>query len=136
MVELRPGGSLEGDDPAALRIDAGEDRPDQAVLARRVDTLKDDEDAPAPLGPESRLEQVELLEQLGEALLRLALARQAEGVLGVAPGEVRGLAGLHDQLVQQRGHYGAGTSSWRCETSISLLRVVASWYSPVSQRPS
>ena len=61
MVEIFAGRRLEGKDLAALRIDAGHDVLDRAVLARGVHGLEDEQHGPAVL-------RVEHVLQLGQSL--------------------------------------------------------------------
>jgi len=46
---------------AALRVDTGEDAADRPVLARGVEALQDEQQAPFPLGIEALLERRELV---------------------------------------------------------------------------
>ena len=66
---------------------------DRAVLARGVEPLEDDEDAPTPLCVETLLEQPEFLEQRLELLGGILLLRQAERVARVALLEACGRPG-------------------------------------------
>ena len=93
---------LEGGDAATLRVDAGEDMPDRAVLARCVEALEDEQDAPRSLRVEPLLQRRELSEQLLELRFRLLLPRQAERRSRVAEVEARGRAGLDDEPVEHR----------------------------------
>ena len=99
---LSAAGSLERDDLAALRIDAGEDASDRAALARGVESLQDEENAAPGLSPEMVLKDRELLDQLREGLSPLALAVEAQVVARVALVELEARPRLDDQSLSHR----------------------------------
>ena len=70
VVEFLGARLLERDDVAALRIDAGEQVLDQAVLAGGVHALQHDEDRAGVVGPEQLLGFRERLDVAGEERLR------------------------------------------------------------------
>ncbi len=80
---------LERGDLAALRVDALEDGADDAVLARGVEPLEDEQHGVPALGVEALLELLELLPRDGEQAQRVLLAAEPELVAAVALRQLR-----------------------------------------------
>ena len=91
---------LERRDGAALRVDACEDTADRPVLARGVEPLENQEDAPRSLGVEPLLQRRELFEQRAELSLGVLFPRQAERVARIAPLEISGGSGGDDERIE------------------------------------
>jgi hypothetical protein len=100
--ELSGRRSLEGDDSAALRVDAREDLPDDPVLAGGIETLKDEEEAALVLGKETLLEDADPLDELLQLLppSRLVETKRRARVTRHQAGRP---AGLYTELVDQDG---------------------------------
>ena len=81
-----------------LRVHAGEDAADDAVLASAVEPLEHEQQAALALGVESLLEQLDLALELLGALVALLLV-EAEPVSRVAVREVRVVARLDEEVV-------------------------------------
>src|SRR5512141_514309 len=90
---------LEGSDPAALGVQAGEDRLDDAVLAGGVDPLQHEEDTPPALGVEARLELLEPRVQALEVFLARVLG-EAERFVRIAPRNHRVLPRRDAKVIQ------------------------------------
>ena len=87
--ELGRSRCLERGHPAALGIEALEDRPDQPVLAGRVKPLEDEQDAVAGLCVQALLQLLEPLAELVETGMSPDLVVEAEVVAGVSGSETR-----------------------------------------------
>ena len=99
VVDLVRRRNLERVHLAALRVDAGHDVLDGAVLARRVHRLEDDEERPTVVGVEARLQVSEQFHAARQELARLLLLEvQPAGVAGVVVGEAKVAAGHSERL--------------------------------------
>ena len=83
MVQLLDRRRLEGIDLAPLRIDAGHDVLDRAVLARRVHRLEDEQRRVAVLGVQHVLQLGEALHPAAQPVLRPFLVLDPGAVPGV-----------------------------------------------------
>src|SRR5262245_45090585 len=104
MIELFVGRRLERVDLTALRVDAGQDVLDRAVLARRIHGLKDEQHRPAVLGVEHVLQLGERLDARGERFLgaRLVLGAESQRLAGIdaveaEPGAIGDAEGLGER---------------------------------------
>ncbi len=88
-------GHLERGCAAAQRVQAPEDRANDAVLARRVDSLEHEEKALGLFGVEPLLHDVESFVQVGEQPFAAALV-EPEGRVRAALANLRRRSGLHE----------------------------------------
>src|SRR6476469_11053155 len=107
VCELRRGRRLERRDPAALRVQAREDGPDDTVLARRVESLENDQQTARPLGVEPLLQPFETLVQRLEQLVPLILV-EPEHVTWIAVLDSCGRSWPHAQRLRAVGELGHG----------------------------
>ena len=92
--KLGGGWRREGDGATAQRVQALEDRADDAVLSGRVNPLEHQEQASGAFGVEPLLEHVETLVQVGELLLTVILV-EPEGRIRAALANARLRPRLH-----------------------------------------
>src|SRR5207342_3867062 len=96
----------------SLRVDAGEDRADHAVLAGCVEPLEHEEHAALALGEQTGLELREAVAELFEELLGGGLVLEAGKIAGVALRE----GGIRIRCDTERDEHGADS---RCFYRIS-----------------
>ncbi len=92
---------LERLDATALRVHAGEHRADHAVLAGCVHALQHEQHRTPRLGVQASVQNAETRDELLEPLEPLGLRVRAGARAGVAACEMRRLARLHTELVEQ-----------------------------------
>jgi hypothetical protein len=120
VVELLGGRPLEGDDVAALWVDAGHDVLDRAVLARRVERLEHDEQRVGVGRVEQLLGRGELLFELLEILLGEVL--RAGRVLRIQPAGLRHLVLRCSEVRRFAGGDHEIVDDLRCAASPACLR--------------
>jgi hypothetical protein len=103
MGELITRRRLERVDATALGIHAREHVADRAVLARRVESLKDEQERPACLGPQAVLEQAEVGDEVGQSVEACLFVAETQTVPGIALAELGGPARAHSQLGEELG---------------------------------
>ena len=97
-------------DATALRIHARKDVANRAVLARRIESLKHEEERSARFGPQAGLEHAELGDELGQSSRAGLLVAEAQAVIRIAGREARRPSRSHTQLGEELGglHHAGG----------------------------
>ena len=84
-------------------LSPGEDRSDDAVLSRCVETLKHEQDAVTTLGIQTVVQAPERLMQLCKTLLAGLLVRDSQRVGGIALGDLGPVTGLDFEACDHSG---------------------------------
>jgi len=93
---------FERDGAAALWVQAGEDLADDAVLARGIEALENEQEAALVLGVEPLLQDAQPLDELFPLRLAGRLV-EAESLARVASRQARTQSGLNTELLDQAG---------------------------------